>query len=164
MPGDHKICPGQSTMFWRPEDIFEIPCPTCGRQVEFFKTDIKRACRGCGTNVLNPRADLACAEWCAAARECLGPVIYDQVKEKQELDRRREADLKALTDAVDPSDQDVRALFETLCRENRNADRLIDTDRLFLLKDENEALFTRAIGYYSRFVARLKQSEASRPT
>ncbi|OGG53600.1 MAG: hypothetical protein A3F84_02775 [Candidatus Handelsmanbacteria bacterium RIFCSPLOWO2_12_FULL_64_10] len=162
MAGNPKLCPGQSTMFWRPEDIYEIPCPSCGKAVEFFKTDIRRTCRGCGTKALNPRVNLSCAEWCAMARDCLGPDLYAQVQEKKDLDRRREADLRALLETVDAGDGEVRALFERLSRENRYEGRLIDTDRLFLLKEEDEALFQKAIGYYSRFVARLKQNEQAK--
>lgn len=154
-----KICPGQNTMFWRPEDIYEIACPGCGRAVEFFKTDTRRTCRGCGAKVLNPRADFSCAAWCAVAQDCLGPDLYAQVQEKKDLDRRREADLRILLETVDPADTEVRALFERLCRENRFEDRLIDTDQLFGVKEEDEALFQKAIGYYSGFMARLKQGE-----
>ncbi|MFH1008335.1 MAG: hypothetical protein V1800_12680 [Candidatus Latescibacterota bacterium] len=82
-------CPGQSTMFWRPEDIFEIPCPHCGHKVEFFKTDTKRPCPQCGDKVLNPRCDFACAGWCTSAEECLGPDLYGQWLEKQEWDNKR---------------------------------------------------------------------------
>ena len=159
MPPNRTLCPGQNTMFWRPQDIYEIGCPGCGKPVEFFKTDIRRTCRGCGAKVLNPRVDFSCAEWCEVAKDCLGPDMYREVQEKKDLDRRRAEDLKALLDGVDPEDADVRALFERLSRENRYEDRLIDTDQLFLLKDENPELFQKAIGYYSRFVARMKQGE-----
>jgi len=30
------MCPGQDTTFWKPGDIFEIPCVKCGFLVEFF--------------------------------------------------------------------------------------------------------------------------------
>ena len=162
MTGGPKMCPGQSTMFWRPSDIYDIPCPACGRAVEFFKTDIRRICKGCGTRILNPRVDFSCAEWCAVAKDCVGPELYGDLKEKQDLDRRREADLKALLETIDPADANVRQLFERLCRENRYADRLIDTDRLFLLKEENEPLFSKAVLYYRGFVTRLRQDQSTR--
>lgn len=37
-------CPGQDRRNWRPDDVFEHTCPHCGGQVEFMKTDAKRAC------------------------------------------------------------------------------------------------------------------------
>ena len=154
MPTSPNMCPGQSSMFWRPSDIYDLPCPTCGGAVEFFKTDIRRTCKGCGTRILNPRVDFSCAEWCAVAKDCMGPELYGDLREKQDLYRRRETDLKALLETVDPADTDVRRLFERLYRENRYADRLIDTDRLFLLKDEDESLFAKAILHYRAFAAR----------
>jgi endogenous inhibitor of DNA gyrase (YacG/DUF329 family) len=65
-------CPGQDTQYWKPEDIFEAPCPACGNPVEFFKTDASRRCPACGWRFRNPRLDLGCAEWCPHGRECLG--------------------------------------------------------------------------------------------
>ena len=67
-------CPGQEGRFWTPKDIFEIPCPHCGRQVEFFKDDPLRPCPGCARDVRNPRIDPGCAKWCKAAGQCLGQV------------------------------------------------------------------------------------------
>ena len=39
------VCPGQNTLFWKPEDIFEVSCPVCGASVEFFKDDVSRKCQ-----------------------------------------------------------------------------------------------------------------------
>ena len=64
-------CPGQDQRFWKPEDIFEVPCPSCGKPVEFFKDDWSRACRSCGTRFRNPRIDIGCAEWCRYAKQCI---------------------------------------------------------------------------------------------
>jgi len=58
-------CPGQDMRFWKPEDIFEAPCPHCGIAMEFWKDDMKRKCRSCGKFARNPRLDLGCAE-CAS--------------------------------------------------------------------------------------------------
>jgi hypothetical protein len=65
-------CPGQDQRYWKPEDIFDVGCPYCGREIEFWKDEPFRMCRECGREVRNPRLDLACAEWCASAEECLG--------------------------------------------------------------------------------------------
>jgi endogenous inhibitor of DNA gyrase (YacG/DUF329 family) len=64
------ICPGQNTLFWKPEDIFETPCPVCGETVEFFKDDASRKCPSCGFRFPNPRLDLGCMEWCPYADKC----------------------------------------------------------------------------------------------
>lgn len=64
-------CPGQDTRYWKPGDIFETPCPECGKTVEFFKDDSARKCRNCGTKVLNPKIDFGCAAYCKFADQCL---------------------------------------------------------------------------------------------
>jgi len=48
------ICPGQDTRFWRPGDIFEVPCRRCGKRIR------------------NPKLSVGCAQWCEHAKECLG--------------------------------------------------------------------------------------------
>jgi ribosomal protein S27E len=65
-------CPGQDTQFWQPGDIFEITCPNCNEQVEFYKDDAKRRCPGCGHRFVNPKLNRGCAEWCEFADKCLG--------------------------------------------------------------------------------------------
>jgi endogenous inhibitor of DNA gyrase (YacG/DUF329 family) len=66
------MCPGQDTAFWRPGDIYEVPCSDCGKEVEFFKDDATRRCYNCGKLVRNPKLNLGCAQWCEHAVECLG--------------------------------------------------------------------------------------------
>ncbi|HEY5532463.1 MAG TPA: hypothetical protein VIK22_10755 [Candidatus Anoxymicrobiaceae bacterium] len=65
-----QICPGQNTLFWKPEDIFEAPCPICEHPVEFFKDDASRKCPHCGYRFPNPRLDMGCLEWCPYADKC----------------------------------------------------------------------------------------------
>jgi len=64
-------------------DSVVIPCPDCGRLVEFFTDEPKRRCR-CG-RVLLREALPQCAEWCLAAAQCLGQAI-----DLRELQRRVE--------------------------------------------------------------------------
>lgn len=64
------ICPGQNTLFWKPEDIFEVSCPVCGASVEFFKDDVARKCQSCGFRFPNPHLDMGCMEWCPYADRC----------------------------------------------------------------------------------------------
>lgn len=70
-------CPGQDRRFWTSMDIFQTPCPVCGKNVEFFKDDISRKCPECGARYKNPRLDLGCSKWCAHAKECID-YDYDQ--------------------------------------------------------------------------------------
>ncbi len=65
-------CPGQDTQYWKPDDIFDLPCPVCDTAVEFLKTDGRRKCPNCGYTLRNTRLELGCAQWCAYAEECLG--------------------------------------------------------------------------------------------
>ncbi|MBN1542597.1 hypothetical protein JW992_10665 [candidate division KSB1 bacterium] len=64
-------CPGQDQRFWKPEDIYDVICPSCGTEIEFWKDEPTRTC-SCGQIVRNPRIDLGCAKWCVHAKECLG--------------------------------------------------------------------------------------------
>jgi len=60
-------------MSCRSLDSIVVPCPDCGRLVEFFTDEPKRRCR-CG-RVLLREALPRCADWCPAAAECLGEAI-----------------------------------------------------------------------------------------
>ncbi len=75
-------CPGQDTLFWKPEDIFETPCPVCDYSVEFFKDDVTRKCPNCGYKFKNPRLDLGCAEWCPYADKCMA-VMGKELQEQE---------------------------------------------------------------------------------
>ena len=67
-------CPGQDMRYWTPEDIFDVTCPFCGEEIEFWKDEPVRLCRECGNEVRNPRINLGCAKWCKSAKECLGEI------------------------------------------------------------------------------------------
>jgi hypothetical protein len=69
-------CPGQDQRYWKPDAIFDVRCPYCGRAIEFWKDEPSRVCRGCAREVRNPRIDLSCAEWCAEAEACLGHSVH----------------------------------------------------------------------------------------
>ena len=73
-------CPGQDQRFWKPEDIFEVECPGCGKTIEFFKDEPKLKCRKCGRVVVNPKIDLGCAEWCQYAEQCMGVDVVKNLK------------------------------------------------------------------------------------
>jgi ribosomal protein S27E len=80
-------CPGQDTRFWKKGDVFDVPCPGCGREVEFFKDDVRRRCR-CGRTIVNPKLDLACAEWCQHAEKCLGELPESPLAAKRKRGAR----------------------------------------------------------------------------
>ena len=68
-------CPGQDQRYWRPEDIFQVACPHCSHEIEFWKDEPARICSGCKKEVRNPRIDLGCAKWCRKANKCLGKEV-----------------------------------------------------------------------------------------
>ena len=70
MQKDEIRCPGQNTLFWKPDDIYDVKCPNCGAPVEFWKDDSKRSCK-CGHRFLNPKRDLGCLEYCKYAEDCM---------------------------------------------------------------------------------------------
>jgi ribosomal protein S27E len=74
-------CPGQDTRYWKKGDIFDVRCPKCGRAVEFFKDDVRRRC-ACGRTIVNPKLDLACAEWCRHAEKCVG-ALPEELRSKK---------------------------------------------------------------------------------
>ena len=65
-------CPGQDTRYWKPEDIYDLPCPACGAAIEFLKTDSRRTCANCRYSAANARLRAGCAQWCAHGRDCVG--------------------------------------------------------------------------------------------
>jgi putative nucleotidyltransferase with HDIG domain len=79
-------CPGQDMRFWKPGDIFDTPCPKCGRKVEFFRDEVKRKCR-CGHEIVNPKLDFGCAQWCPYAEQCVG-TMPEEAKERQKAEQR----------------------------------------------------------------------------
>ena len=72
-------CPGKQSL--RQLDSVVIPCPDCGQLVEFFTDEPKRKCR-CGRVLLRETVP-QCAQWCAAAADCLGQTV-----DLSELQRR----------------------------------------------------------------------------
>jgi hypothetical protein len=65
-------CPGQDMQYWKPEDIFYIECPFCKTEIEFWKDEPVRTCRGCKKRIQNPQMDLGCTKWCKYVKECSG--------------------------------------------------------------------------------------------
>jgi hypothetical protein len=56
--------------------------------VEFFKDDVRRRCE-CGRVIVNPKLDLACAEWCQHAEKCVDGLPAELKAKKAEGKRKR---------------------------------------------------------------------------
>jgi len=84
-------CPGQETQFWKPGSIFEVKCPKCGNEVEFFKDDPTRKCPKCGHRFLNPNLDFGCASYCQYAEQCIGNLPPELLAQKEDLLKDRVA-------------------------------------------------------------------------
>ncbi len=78
-------CPGQDNRYWDGEAVFEVACPHCGNELEFFKDDSQRSCRKCGKKVLNPRIDFGCAAYCSHAEQCLGAMPAELIAKQKNL-------------------------------------------------------------------------------
>ncbi len=84
-------CPGQDTQYWQPGAIFEVDCPKCGKQVEFFKDDTSRKCGNCGHRFVNPNMDFGCAAYCQFAEQCIGNLPPELLAQKDDLLKDRVA-------------------------------------------------------------------------
>ncbi len=84
-------CPGQDMQYWKPGAIFEVKCPNCGKEVEFFKDDPSRKCPHCGHRFLNPSLDFGCASYCQYAEQCIGNLPPELLAQKEDLLKDRVA-------------------------------------------------------------------------
>ena len=84
-------CPGQDTQYWNKDAIFESKCPECGDEMEFFKDDTSRKCRGCGKRIVNPKMDFGCASYCQYAEQCMGTMPEEFLKNREDLLKDRVA-------------------------------------------------------------------------
>ena len=84
-------CPGQDSRYWKPGAIFEVQCPECGNEVEFFKDDTARRCPKCGHRFVNPEMDFGCASYCPYAEQCLGDLPPELLAERDDLLKDRVA-------------------------------------------------------------------------
>ena len=83
-----KKCPGQDLSRKKMEDVVcNLPCPSCGSEVEFFFDDKVRFCPKCRTKVSksDPQVlkDFGCADWCEAAEKCIGTELYSKLLESK---------------------------------------------------------------------------------
>ena len=84
-------CPGQDSQYWKPGAIFNVKCPECDNEVEFFKDDPSRKCAKCGHKFLNPNLDFGCASYCEYAEQCIGNIPPELLAQKEDLLKDRVA-------------------------------------------------------------------------
>lgn len=84
-------CPGQDSRYWKPGAIYEVKCPKCGHEVEFFKDEPARKCRNCGHRFINPKMDFGCAAYCKYAEQCLGELPQELLAQREDLLKDRVA-------------------------------------------------------------------------
>jgi len=84
-------CPGQDSRFWGLDAIFEVACPQCGKEVEFFKDEPTRACKQCGLKIVNPKMDFGCASYCQFAEQCVGDLPAEILAQRKDLFKNRVA-------------------------------------------------------------------------
>ena len=65
-------CPGMDPSYFKPDDIKEHKCISCGNEIEFWKDDIKIVCKKCGQTNFNPNLGDTCIVWCRSASDCIG--------------------------------------------------------------------------------------------
>jgi hypothetical protein len=135
-------CPGQDTRYWKPGDIFEVECPACRKQVEFFKDEATRKCRVCGKTLVNPRMDFGCAAYCKYAADCLGELGPEMLAKRKDLLKDRIAvevkrlmgrDFQAIAHAVR-----VARFVEEIAREEKTEPALVLCAAYLHLFDERE--------------------------
>ena len=78
-----RKCTGNNTQEWGFDSIFNVECPSCGYQVEFFKDEINRNCPKCMETVINPRKDYGCGQWCSSSSPHQSNYCSKFVKSKQ---------------------------------------------------------------------------------
>lgn len=71
--------------------MYEVKCPKCGSEVEFFKDEPVRNCKKCGHEFVNPKMDFGCAAYCKYAEQCLGELSPELLAERDDLFKDRVA-------------------------------------------------------------------------
>ena len=144
-------CPGQDSQQWGFDAIFDVECPKCHAQVEFFKDEVRHRCK-CGEIVFNERMDLGCAKWCPSAATCVGPDAVAALEVSEQRKNRREQ-LRRLLEHVPEGQPEVGELFKTLYSEYPGEDQLFDTNRLYTVQTRDEDLFQKATRAFQEYLA-----------
>jgi predicted HD phosphohydrolase len=120
-------CPGQATQFWRPGDIYDVTCPNCQAEVEFFKDEVRRKCRSCGFMIKNPRIELGCAQWCEHAEQCLG-VSREEMADSPDQALGQTLKIKLIAEMKKVFGSDARRTAHAL-KVLEQAENIMDTEK-----------------------------------
>ena len=69
-------CPGQDSRKLTAEVLI---CPQCRAEVEIFSDEVRVTCAKCG-EVVRRKKMPSCADWCVAAKQCLGDGRWKSLK------------------------------------------------------------------------------------
>lgn len=78
-------CPGQDMRYWTSAAIYQVSCPECHTEVEFYQDDSTRKCAGCGHRFVNPKMDFGCAAYCQYAAQCIGTAPEAFIDNQEQL-------------------------------------------------------------------------------
>lgn len=75
-----KKCPGARSLR-QPVPAF-INCPDCGTEIEIWTDELRATCPKCGKRVFREQQP-SCIDWCSYAKECVGPEVYQRMKQTE---------------------------------------------------------------------------------
>jgi DNA-directed RNA polymerase subunit RPC12/RpoP len=164
MPKFKTGCPGQNTAYLKDFNTNIIPCPKCGKEIEFFADERKVKCSKCGSSVfkINPQvmdykdgklifyeSEKSCLDWCGG---CLEKNDYKDIQENVKRIGQKKQDIDKLISLVDKKDLEVIEFFIDSFRKSINHPALIDPGIFDILKKSKPELFIRARNYYLTFL------------
>lgn len=74
-----ESCPGSKEI--RSPYPEELTCSFCCRRNEIWSDEPDMTCKGCGKIITRDMVP-SCIQWCAAAKECVGPEKYERLIRK----------------------------------------------------------------------------------
>lgn len=158
-------CPGQDLGRKQLKDIiYEINCPHCGYEVEFFFDDKSRPCPRCKNRVEKSDErllkDFGCASWCLAAEECLGPKFFSRLKAaKEKIIKEKQAHLRKLLKLIPDKEEEVKKFIIKAFKANTDLELFINPHDIKPLKNNNPQLYEKVIKYFSEYTHKTKREE-----
>jgi len=159
-------CSGQGTAFLKDFKANIIPCPKCGREVEFFTDEKKVICPKCGSSIfmMDPQAieynegrlvfkgsGKSCFDWCGG---CINKRDREDIEENKKRIKAKKEGLKMLIESVSGKDVKIINFFIEAFRKSYNTPELID-DRIFdMLSKHDPDLLVKARDCYQDFLNR----------
>ena len=169
-------CPGQDQRFWKPDDIFEVNCPYCQTPTEIWKDEPKVKCPNCHNQVINPKLDFGCAEWCKYSKQCLGALgehdssilCYNLIKNMKKifadaqtqidhsLETLKYAERIHLAEGGEPLVVKAAAILHDISQEKNQQTEAVTTAKEILMKYE---INTELIEHICRIIANLHSAD-----